>query len=91
VGLKQPNGWGLYDMHGNVMEWCLDWFGTYPGGSVTDPQGPGSGSSRVIRGGSLSGGLVSSRRCRSAQRDNGTPDYRNYSIGFRAVLAPGQP
>jgi len=89
VGQKSPNAWGLYDMHGNVWEWCQDWFGTYPGGPVTDPLGPASGSLRVFRGGSWFSEVID---CRSAARGNDVPDDSgHYIIGFRVVLAPVQP
>jgi formylglycine-generating enzyme required for sulfatase activity len=88
VEQKLANPWGLMDMHGNVSEWCQDWYGDYAGGSVTDPQGPDTGSNRVLRGGSL---LDDADGCRSAQRDSRDPaDSGNY-IGFRVVLAPIQP
>lgn len=89
VGQKSPNAWGLYDMHGNVSEWCQDWFGTYPSGPVTDPLGPASGSLRVFRGGSWFSEVID---CRSAARGNDVPDDSgHYIIGFRVVLAPVQP
>ena len=86
VGQKKPNGWGLYDMHGNVWEWCQDWYGNYPEGSVTDPQGPATGSYRVIRGGYWSG---AARGCRSEGRSY-IGSGRNDGVGFRPVLAPGK-
>jgi formylglycine-generating enzyme required for sulfatase activity len=88
VGSYQPNAWGLYDMHGNVWEWCRDWYGSYLTGSVADPQGPSSGSARVFRGGCWGNFGWS---CRSAIRNYDGPSTWNSDIGFRVVLAPGQP
>ena len=86
VGGYAANAWGLYDMHGNVFEWCLDWWAyQLPGGSVTDPRGPSSGSNRVIRGGCW---YDDGRICRSACRAQGGPGYQGNDVGFRIVLAP---
>ena len=82
VGQKAPNGFGLYDMLGNVYEWVGDWYGTYPGGAVTDPAGPGSGSYRVIRGGSW-GNFAGF--CRSAVRDRISPGDCIIVLGFRLL------
>ena len=84
VGLKQPNTWGLYDMHGNVSEYCLDWLGSYTAGAQSNPSGVGIGINRVVRGGNSFGPAAS---CRSAGYRGGVPpDGRNYGCGLRVVL-----
>ena len=87
VGCYLPNAWGLYDMHGNVWEWCLDRWGDYSTDAVTDPAGADSGSTRVVRGGSWNN---VAQDCRSASRSSSVygPSYRNSLIGFRLVCLP---
>lgn len=83
VGIKKSNHWELYDMHGNVWEWCKDWYGAYPGGNISDPKGAATGSLRVARGGSW---LNPGTFWRSANRVGWELDDRSPNLGFRLAL-----
>jgi formylglycine-generating enzyme required for sulfatase activity len=88
VGQLLPNAWGLHDMHGNVWEWCSDWYGPYPNNAEVDPIGPENGSERVIRGGSFQS---IAKACRSACRAKDVPSMRDYSdYGFRVALCSSE-
>ena len=85
VASLAPNPWGLFDMHGNVSEWCQDWYGGYPSRPVTDPKGASSGTDRVMRGGHWS---AKAHQCRSAARGSFRPDSASDAVGFRLVMRP---
>jgi formylglycine-generating enzyme required for sulfatase activity len=85
VAQKQPNAWGLYDMEGDIWEWCRDWYGPYRGGSLTDPGGPATGTDRVNRGGSFGSGAGDER---STNRAKNPPAEASAYRGFRLALCP---
>ncbi len=85
AGSYKQNAFGLCDMHGNVHEWCADWYGSYIKDSIMNPRGPDTGTFRVIRGGNWN---VAAKQCRSASRNYFTPEYKGRNVGFRIVCKP---
>ncbi|HPB32200.1 MAG TPA: formylglycine-generating enzyme family protein [Candidatus Sumerlaeota bacterium] len=85
AGEKKPNQFGLYDMNGNVVEWCADWYGDYTSGSAKNPPGPSSGAYRVCRGGSV---YSRPENCRSSARSHLIPENRGNTLGFRVARSP---
>src|SRR5262245_35960089 len=83
AGSYPANPWGLHDMHGNVWQWCQDWFGVYPQKEVVNPQGPKEGQERVLRGGSITD---IAQHCRSATRHKFEPNGRDQIVGFRVCF-----
>ena len=83
IGTKEPNELGIYDMSGNVNEWCNDWYALYTEDPQTNPQGPATGDQHVFRGGSC---METSETCRVAFRSSGNATYKNVTLGFRLVL-----
>lgn len=85
VKTKKPNELGIYDMSGNMYEWCSDWYGDYTDAAQTNPKGASSGSDRVARGG---GWGYSAGNCRSSNRSYASPDSSHFGFGLRLVLLP---
>jgi formylglycine-generating enzyme required for sulfatase activity len=85
VAQKKPNAWGLYDMHGNVNQWCSDYEGSYPVRAVSDPIGPATGTFRVFRGGSF---MTDYKLCRDAARNRNKPTVRVIDNGLRVIVIP---
>jgi formylglycine-generating enzyme len=83
VASFRPNAWGLYDMLGNALQWCGDWYGPYPQGPVADPTGAVGGTEKILRGGSF---IYGPQRCRCAFRGRNRPDFENFYVGFRVLL-----